>query len=74
MANLNENPFKDPFADPSVQQAASAPPPVDSSDEFNPFARNAAQAKPVQPTPSAVSCFTTLIFIGKSGFSIVGYQ
>lgn len=51
MAQLPSNPFADPFADPSVTQAAATGP-VDSSEDYNPFAQNARPA-PSQPPPAA---------------------
>lgn len=40
MSNLDDNPFGDPFADPSVRQAAQSNNPTATVDEYNPFADN----------------------------------
>ncbi|KAI6181979.1 Secretory carrier-associated membrane protein [Aphelenchoides fujianensis] len=50
MSNLNENPFADPFADPSIAQATSTQP----AEEYNPFSNQPAAARPVAaPTVGA---------------------
>ncbi|VDK17269.1 unnamed protein product [Anisakis simplex] len=51
MSALNSNPFGDPFADPSVVQAAVQPTGGDPSEDFNPFAQNSKPAA-AQSTPT----------------------
>ncbi|KAI6192650.1 Secretory carrier-associated membrane protein [Aphelenchoides besseyi] len=52
MANLNENPFADPFADPSITQVTSTQP---ATEEYNPFSNQPATATaPTAQTAAAV--------------------
>ncbi|KAH7708895.1 SCAMP family protein [Aphelenchoides avenae] len=50
MAGLEGNPFADPFADPSVQQAARAT--NGTAEEYNPFAAQPPRTTTTQPAPA----------------------
>lgn len=59
MSNLNDNPFADPFADPSVQQATRPSEGSTSTEEYNPFTNQPVISKPPASVSVAPSVPTT---------------
>jgi hypothetical protein len=52
MSNLNDNPFSDPFADPSVQRNLANSSTAATTEEFNPFAQQTGAAPASIPPAS----------------------